>query len=97
MLEEVIWVSAASTDYLDANPIVAPTEAIDGLIELIRLFPEIGGKVNGSQRLRRALVGKQKIYGLFYATRGTRLIVVALLDLRQEPAAIESILQSRIP
>lgn len=39
MLENVIWISGASEDFLEADSRMAPTKAIDALIELIRLFP----------------------------------------------------------
>lgn len=45
MLEEVIWVSGAEQDYLTSSPSLAPSEAVDGLIELIRLFPNVGPKL----------------------------------------------------
>jgi len=76
---------------------MAPTQAIDALVELIRLFPDIGSNVQGSNRLRRGLVGRARIYGLYYAASETRLIIVALLDLRQNPQVIEQILESRTP
>lgn len=97
MLDEVIWISGAGQDYLDSNPVLAPPEAIDGLIELIRLFPEMGSKVRGSNRLRRGLVGKKRRYGLYYTAQNNRLIIIALLDLTQDIATIESILRSRHP
>jgi len=97
MLEEVIWISGAELDYLESNPVLAPSDAIDGLIELLRLFPEMGARVPGSDRLRRGLVGRARRYGLYYTTHGNRLIVVALLDLTRDAATIESILESRLP
>lgn len=97
MLDEVIWISGADQDYLECNPVLASTEAIDALIELIRLFPEMGAKVRGSDRLRRGLVGRKRRYGLYYTSHGNRLIIVALLDLSRDSATIDSILKSRIP
>lgn len=97
MLDEVIWISGADQDYLESNPVLAPPDAIDGLIELIRLFPEMGARVRGSDRLRRGLVGRKRRYGLYYTAHNNRLIVIALLDLTQDAATIESILESRLP
>lgn len=97
MLENVIWTSGASEDFLKADARVAPTQAIDALVELIRIFPDIGSSVRGSNRLRRALVGRARVYGLYYAASESRLIIVALLDLRQNPQVIEQILRSRTP
>lgn len=96
MLEEVIWVSGAAQEYLEANPKLVSSEAIDALIELVRLFPDIGSKVSASKRIQRVLVGRNKIYGLFYSVTGKRLIIVALIDLRQSPAEIENVLRRRV-
>ncbi len=76
---------------------MAPVQAIDALVELIRLFPDIGSSVRDSNRLRRGLVGRARVYGLYYSASESRLIIVALLDLRQNPQVIEQILESRTP
>ena len=96
MLEEVIWVSGAAQEYLAANPNLISSEAIDALVELVRLFPEIGSKVNASKRIQRVLIGKNRVYGLFYSVSGKRLIIVALINLRQSPDEIEQKLRKRI-
>ena len=57
MLKNVIWTSGAAEDFLRADSRLAPTEAIDALVELVRLFPEIGSSVRDSQRLRRGIGG----------------------------------------
>ncbi len=93
MTLEVIWTSGASQDYLNADARLAPTSAIDGLVQLLRLFPEMGSPE--SDKVRRALVGNRRVYGLFYSSDATRIIVLALIDLRQSPEAIESLLRDR--
>jgi hypothetical protein len=50
-----------------------------------------------SGKLRRQLLGKKRAYGLFSEVAGRRIVVAALLDLRQDPATLISILRSRLP
>jgi predicted hotdog family 3-hydroxylacyl-ACP dehydratase len=94
MLKEVIWVSGAVADYLSANETLAPSDSIDEAIQLVCLFPDIGAR-QGRTSIRRVLIGKQRKYALFYAFAGSRLIIVALLDLRQGPVAIEATIRIR--
>ncbi len=94
MLKAVIWVSGAAADYLSVNESLAPSDSIDEAIQLVRLFPDLGAR-QGRSSIRRVLIGKQRTFGLFYAINGNRLIVVALLDLRQSPSAIEETIRSR--
>jgi len=95
VIENVIWTGGASQDYLAADSHLASSQAIDAIIELLRLLPDMGAPVSKSQRIRRVLVGRKRIYGLYYASTGARLIVLALIDLRQNPAKIEEFLKSR--
>jgi plasmid stabilization system protein ParE len=60
-------------------------EVLDS-ISLLRLFPDIGVIVH-RQRVRRVLVFNRN-YGLFYVNEPRGLVIHALLDLRQHPAAI---------
>ena len=95
VIEEAIWTSGAADDYLRADSILASSDAIDAVISLVRLFPEMGSRVPGTDRIRRVLVGRRRFYGLYHSVVGNRLIVVALLDLRQDPDKIEGILRER--
>lgn len=95
MISDVIWTAGAAQDYLTSDSSLAPPPAIDALIELLRLFPDMGPLVPRSRRVRRALVGRKRLYGLYYASTAHRLIVLALIDLRQNPASIETMLKSR--
>lgn len=52
--------AAASQDYLESAA-VPPTESIDAMIELLKLFPDMGSVVSLSQRIRRALLGRRLI------------------------------------
>jgi plasmid stabilization system protein ParE len=93
MTPEVIWTSGASEDYLKADPMIAPSSAVEGIVQLLRLFPEMGS--SESTRVRRVLVGRRRVYGLFYAPTQTRIVVLALVDLRQDPDIVETLLRSR--
>lgn len=90
---DVIWTSGASEDYLKADARLAPTRAIDGLVQLLRLFPDMGAPE--SPTVRRVLVGRRRVYGLYYSSSPPRIIVLALADLRQDPGTIEKILRNR--
>ena len=93
MTPSVIWTSGATDDYFSADERLAPTSEIERIVQLIRVFPEMGSPE--SERVRRVLVGRSRIYGLYYSTDGQRIIGLALIDLRQDPFAIESSLRQR--
>jgi toxin ParE1/3/4 len=56
----------------------------------IRTFPELAPAFHASYR--RLLVHGFP-YGIFYAIEGNRIIVIAVLDLRQDPRAIRKRLE----
>ena len=95
MIKEVIWTSAASQDYLEVEPSLVSVEEIDAILGLLRLFPKMGSSATVSGRVRRVLIGRNKIMGMFYTHDGLRLIILSLLDLRQNPLTIEGNLLSR--
>ncbi len=95
MISDIVWTSGASEDYLKADPALASPEMIGATLELLRLFPEMGSGVGASVRIRRALIGRQRAFGRYYSVLGARLAVVALLDLRQDPVALERLLKTR--
>jgi len=70
-------------------------ERVGLTLETLRLFPEMAPRFSG--KLRRQLLGKKRAYGLFSEVAGRRIVVAALLDLRQDPATLISILRSRLP
>lgn len=96
---EIIWAASASQDYLrtETDRSTDFSAAIDGALSLLRVFPEMGSRVRHSTNLRRILVGRKKQYGLYYGLTGERIIVVALIDLRQDPVNIETIIRERQP
>lgn len=58
---------------------------VDSRLELLRGSPELGPPFTAA--IRR-LVLVEYPYGIFYSLAGTRLLVLAILDLRQNPARI---------
>jgi plasmid stabilization system protein ParE len=58
---------------------------VDHALERVSDFPEIGASFMG--RIRRLLVPRFP-FGLFYTIEGDRIIVQAVLDLRQSPDQI---------
>ncbi len=58
----------------------------DKALGILRAFPE-AGPVNFGQRIRRLVVTKTHL-GIFYSITGRRVLVVAVLDLRQSPRSI---------
>lgn len=60
---------------------------VDKALGILRAFPEAGA-LNFGERIRRLVVTKTHL-GIFYSISGRRVIVSAVLDLRQSPRAIE--------
>ena len=77
MINEAIWTSAAPQDFLRVDPRLASSREVNAILALIRFFPEMGSPVGGSVEVRRALVGKKRFFGLFYAFDAKRIIVLA--------------------
>ncbi|MBL9153386.1 MAG: type II toxin-antitoxin system RelE/ParE family toxin [Verrucomicrobiales bacterium] len=86
-IEEHFFTAAAEADFQShferyGDPIYF---AIDQAIELLRRHPKSGPVYD--EPVRR-LVIRDTPLGLFYAVHGRRIAVVAILDLRQDPASI---------
>ena len=60
---------------------------VDKALGVLRVFPE-AGPLNFRPRVRRLVVTKTNL-GIFYSVTGHRVLVIAVLDLRQSPQAIE--------
>jgi len=58
---------------------------------LLRHYPRIGRHHRG---VHRKLLMPDHPYGVFYALESARVVIVAVLDLRQDPKAIEKRLGS---
>ena len=59
--------------------------SVDGNLELIKQFPEMAPVYY--QEIRRCVVSRFP-YGVFYAVESHRIVVHAVLDLRQDPQSI---------
>jgi hypothetical protein len=65
---------------------------VDKALGILRLFPQ-AGPVNFGSKIRRLVVTKTSL-GIFYTVTGTRVLVGAIMDLRQSPEIIEQRLKS---
>ena len=64
---------------------------LDRCAGLLRRYPRIGRHHRG---VHRKLLVPDHPYGVFYSVEVSRVIIVAVLDLRQDPKAIEKRLGS---
>ena len=64
-------------------------------IEHLRSIPEMGKPI-GISNYRRILLQKTP-FGIFYSVLNSRVIVAAILDLRQDPERIEQHLKNLLP
>ena len=94
MSRPVEWLSGANTDLLTAFDRFEDQQEdagkrflamVESCLQQVRQFPEMSPVYLG--RIRRKLV-ERSVYGIFYAVEPTRIIVVALMDLRQDPRQI---------
>lgn len=92
---EIIFLRAAETDllaawtrYEEASPGLGERfEAqVRAALGRITEHPESAPFYAGE--IRRLLVRRFR-YGIFYRVHGSRVVIIALLDLRQDPSAIE--------
>ncbi len=65
---------------------------VDKALGILRLFPEVG-PINFGSKIRRLVVTKTNL-GVFYTVAGKRVLVGAIMDLRQSPEIIERRLRS---
>tara|TARA_R110002096_G_scaffold54517_17_gene140634 strand:- start:7699 stop:8022 length:324 start_codon:yes stop_codon:yes gene_type:complete len=102
MIDEVVWTQGASADLQEQFEKLEDTadgrgleliERVDAAMELLKAHPEIASRYG--TRLRRKLIGKNCEFGLFYSIVGHRIILAALLDLRQDPKQILRTLKQR--
>jgi plasmid stabilization system protein ParE len=64
---------------------------LDRCASLLGRYPRIGRHHRG---VHRKLLVPDHPYGVFYAVESSRVVIVAVLDLRQDPKAIEKRLDS---
>jgi len=65
---------------------------VDKTVGILRVFRE-AGPVNFAPSIRRLVVTKTHL-GVFHPISGSRVLVIAILDLRQSPRAIEKRLRA---
>lgn len=84
----IVLLQAAQTDLLEIYSRFgeAAYHTIDADLEVIRQNPKAGPKYYGE--FRRKVVPKTP-FGVFYKPVGNRVMVSFILDLRQDPEAIE--------
>jgi plasmid stabilization system protein ParE len=71
-------------DYQDGRGYVF-MQQLDAALTMLRRHPQIGGLY--AAPFRRLLI-RDFPYGVFYDVQPTRIIVVAIMDLRQKPRSI---------
>lgn len=83
---EVVLLAGAQADLLELYSRHGETvyHRIDQDLELIRKMPAVAPAFAG--RFRRVVSGTP--YGIFYTETGSRIIVSAILDLRQDPTNV---------
>ena len=103
MKYEVVWTWAAEVDAQEAfkrlderDPALALrfVETTDGLLSLLQSFPRLASAWRPP--VRRALI-RRSHYGLFYVVEPSRLVVIALKDLRQDPEKLKENILDRLP
>ena len=73
------------------HKIIECIQIIDRCVSLLSRYPRIGRPHRG---VYRKLLVPDHLYGIFYAVEPSGVVNVAVLDLRQDPKAIEGRLGS---
>ncbi len=103
MKREVVWTWSAEVDSQEAFGIAEDEAAgngtrlvatVENLLDLLSRFPEMTRVWRPP--VRRALI-RRTHYGLFYVVEKTRLVIIAMHDLRRDPALLEEELRRRLP
>ncbi|MDI1313243.1 type II toxin-antitoxin system RelE/ParE family toxin [Prosthecobacter sp.] len=93
MAHEIVWTAGAEADLLRIYEQVGDhdlaikvlREPLKRVLSLLREYPALGSKVHGTQRIRRLLTGPGKRFGIFYVAEVRRIMIHALIDMRQDP------------
>lgn len=96
MPREVVWTSGAESDLLRlyeqmGNHDLALRVLRDPLERSLHLLadnPGLGPVVKGTRRVRRLLTGPRLRFGLFYVEETTRIMIHALVDMRDDPSLV---------
>lgn len=86
---EIVLLQGAQSDLLSVYSALGERVylQVDKSLEILRAFPE-AGPVNISEHIRRLVVPRTPL-AIFYSIAGNRVLVGAVLDLRQSPSLIE--------
>ena len=86
---ELILLQGAQSDLLSIYSVLGERAylRVDQTLGLLRRFPE-AGPLHFGARIRRLVVPRTPL-GIFYSVTGSRVLIAAVLDLRQSPEAIE--------
>ena len=94
---EIIFILSAEIDWFDlyrtyGNSFETP---FSRSLEILKSHPEIGppSKISPIRRL----VIRQTPWGIFYKVERHRIVIIAIEDLRQDPASIEKKLKNLKP
>jgi plasmid stabilization system protein ParE len=91
-MRDVVWLAAAERDLMRLYDRAEETQGGDAFLDTIqqsvgnlRGFPFIAPTFAGG--IRRLLISKHPL-GVFYAVEGNRVMILRVLDLRQDPQTI---------
>lgn len=93
MALEIVWTAGAESDLLRLYDLLgdrdlaikALREPLDHALGLLSENPALGPQVRGTQRVRRLLTGPRLRFDIFYVEEARRLMMHALVDMRQNP------------
>ncbi len=93
MTHEIVWTAGAESDLLRLYEQVGDhdlaikvlREPLNRVLNLLAENPTLGPKVHGTQRTRRLLTGPGMRFGIFYVEEVRRIMIHALMDMRQDP------------
>jgi plasmid stabilization system protein ParE len=90
---DIVWTAGAEADLLRLYEqvgdhdlaIKALREPLKRVLSLLAEYPALGARVHGTERIRRLLTGPGKRFGIFYVEEVRRIMIHALIDMRQNP------------
>lgn len=89
-MNEIVLLQGAQSDLLSIYAVHGERTylRIDQALGILRLFPDAGPK-HSKNNLRRLVVTRTH-FGIFYSVTESRVLVGAVMDLRQSPQVIEA-------
>lgn len=91
---EIVLLQGAQSDLLSIYSLLGERTytRVDKALGILRVFPTAGPSHFGDH-IRRLVVSKTPL-GIFYTVTGQRVLIAAILDLRQSPESIQRRLSS---